>query len=53
MWLNHVTQVDVPTGRFWMDLCAGRDQVAMQAHQNGWPSYEPPLPSLLSSTISS
>ena len=47
MWLNHVTQVDVPTGRFWMDLCAGRDQVAMQAHQNGWPSYEPPLPSLL------
>jgi FkbM family methyltransferase len=47
MWLNHVTQVDAPTGRFWMDLCAGRDQVAMQVHQKGWASYEPPLPSFL------
>ncbi len=47
MWLNHVTQVDVPAGRFWMDLCAGRDQVAMQVHQKGWASYEAPLPSLL------
>lgn len=47
MWLNHVTQVDVAAGRFWMDLCAGRDQVAMQVHQKGWASYEAPLPSLL------
>ena len=49
MWLNHVTQVDVPVGRFWMDLCAGRDQVAMQVHQKGWASYEAPLPFLLAS----
>lgn len=47
MWLNHVTQVDVPAGRFWMDLCAGRDQVAMHVHQKGWASYEAPLPWLL------
>lgn len=47
MWLNHVTQVDVPRGRFWMDLCAGRDQVAVQVHQQGWASYEAPLPWLL------
>lgn len=47
MWLNHVTQVDVPAGRFWMDLCGARDQVAVQVHQQGWASYEAPLPFLL------
>lgn len=47
MRLNHMTQVDVPGGRFWMDLCAGRDQVAMQVHRSGWMSYEAPLPALL------
>lgn len=47
MWLNHVTQVDVAKGRFWMDLCAGRDQVAMAVHGQGWAAYEAPLPGLL------
>lgn len=46
--LGHWLQVDVPgPARFWMDSCAGRDQVAMSAWQHGWAAYEAPLPSLM------
>jgi FkbM family methyltransferase len=51
MWINHLVQVEVPLpngqGRFWMDNCGGRDQVAMTVQQAGWAAYEPPLPTLI------
>jgi len=46
--LNHWVQIDVPgVFRFWMDSCAGSDQVAMSAWLHGWSAYEKPLPSLI------
>lgn len=46
--VGHWLQVDVPgPARFWMDSCAGRDQVAMSAWQHGWAAYQAPLPSLM------
>lgn len=33
--------------RFWIDSCAGRDQVALTARRGGWASYEAPLPALV------
>jgi FkbM family methyltransferase len=49
--LGHWIQVDVTLAqqpaRFWMDSCAGRDQVAMSAYLHGWQAYEAPLPLLL------
>ena len=51
MWINHLVQVDVPlptvNGRFWMDSCGGRDQVAVTVQQSGWTAYEPRLPALI------
>lgn len=51
MWINHLVQVDVPLpngfGRFWMDSCGGRDQVAMTVLKAGWSAYEAPLPALI------
>lgn len=47
MWINHFTQIDLARGRFWMDLCAGRDQVAVHAHRHGWASYEAHCPRLI------
>ena len=51
MWINHLVQVDLHlpdrAGRFWMDTCAGRDQVAAAALAGGWRSFESPLPELV------
>jgi FkbM family methyltransferase len=51
MWINHLVQVDLElpdrAGRFWMDTCAGRDQVARAALAGGWRSFESPLPALI------
>lgn len=53
MWINHLAQADLEFddahGRFWMDTCGGRDQVAMTLLQQGWAAYEPPLPALVAS----
>lgn len=44
-------QIDVALGkqsdRFWMQDCAGKDQVVRSIMQGGWTQYEPPLPSLI------
>ena len=49
--INHLAQADIEWDdahqRFWMDTCAGRDQVAMTLLQAGWAAYEPPLPTLV------
>ncbi|BBK41488.1 hypothetical protein STVA_15080 [Allostella vacuolata] len=49
--MGHLVQADVVLpgrhGRFWMDSCAGRDQVAMQLLQSGWTAFEAPLPLLV------
>lgn len=49
--INHLAQADIEWDaahqRFWMDTCAGRDQVAMTMLQSGWAAYEPPLPALV------
>jgi len=49
--INHLVQADLKWvdvhQRFWMDTCAGRDQVAMTMLQAGWEAYEPPLPALV------
>lgn len=49
--INHLVQADLEWDdahrRFWMDTCAGRDQVAMTLLQSGWAAYEPPLPALV------
>lgn len=49
--INHLVQADIVSNgahqRFWMDTCAGRDQVAMTMLQAGWATYEPPLPALV------
>jgi FkbM family methyltransferase len=49
--INHLAQADMEWDgahrRFWMDTCAGRDQVAMTMLQSGWAAYEPPLPALV------
>lgn len=51
MRMGHLVQVDIalPGGaaRFWMDSCAGRDQVARTVLQSGWAAYEAPLPALI------
>ncbi len=51
MHIHHLAQVDVVLaqrrGRFWIDSCGGRDQVAMTVLQQGWQAYEPPLPWLV------
>ena len=51
MHIHHLAQVDVVLaqhhGRFWIDSCGGRDQVAMTVMQQGWQAYEPPLPWLV------
>jgi FkbM family methyltransferase len=52
MRINHLVQVDVRLrngfGRFWMDTCGGRDQIAMAVLKEGWQSYESPMPRLIS-----
>lgn len=52
MRINHFVQADVPlrggAGRFLMDTCGGRDQVAVEILQNGWKSYEAPMPAMIS-----
>lgn len=54
MQINHLAQADIEWEdgevrhqRFWLDTCAGRDQVAMTMLQAGWEAYEPPLPTLI------
>ena len=51
MFINHLAQADVQVNgehrRFWMDTCAGRDQVAMTLLGQGWKAYEAPLPMLV------
>lgn len=51
MNINHLAQADIEWDdahqRFWMDTCAGRDQVAMTLLQASWAAYEPPLPTLV------
>lgn len=52
MRINHLVQVDVRLrngfGRFWMDTCGGRDQIATEVLKEGWQSYESPMPKLIS-----
>ena len=52
MRINHFVQADVflrnGMGRFWMDTCGGRDQVAMTVLRKGWEFYEPPMPRIIS-----
>lgn len=52
MRINHFAQADVPlrggAGRFLMDTCGGRDQVAVEILQKGWKSYEAPMPAMIS-----
>jgi FkbM family methyltransferase len=51
MFINHLAQADIQLlgehRRFWMDTCAGRDQVAMTLLEQGWKAYEAPLPTLV------
>lgn len=51
MRINHFVQVDIvlpnSSGRFWMDTCGGRDQVAMTILQKGWKAYEAPMPQIV------
>ena len=51
MHINHMAQADIPLkkgyGRFWMDTCGGRDQVAMCLLSKGWSAYEAPMPEIL------
>jgi len=46
-----MAQADIPLkrgyGRFWMDTCGGRDQVAMSLLSKGWSAYEAPMPEIL------
>ena len=39
-------------GTIWMDDCGGRDQVVSQVCNQGWRSYEPPLPLLIAKVVS-
>ncbi len=39
-------------GTIWMDDCGGRDQVVFQVCNQGWRSYEPPLPLLIAKVVS-
>lgn len=52
MRINHFVQADVPlqggVGRFLMDTCGGRDQVAVEILKKGWKSYEAPMPGMIS-----
>ena len=54
MRMGHYVQADVTefAGRFWMDSCAGRDQVAMAVLSAGWAGYEAPLPRLVATWCS-
>lgn len=51
MHINHMAQADIRLnkgrGRFWMDTCGGRDQVAMSLLSKGWSAYEAPMPEII------
>lgn len=51
MRINHFVQADIVlrngSGRFWMDTCGGRDQVAMTILKRGWKAYEAPMPQIV------
>lgn len=51
MHINHMAQADIALkkgcGRFWMDTCGGRDQVAMSLLSKGWSAYEAPMPEMI------
>ena len=46
-WVQIDVQLDGLASRFYMNDCGGRDQVVAVVNQDGWRSYEAPLPEVI------